>query len=70
MSAKLEFAEMELRWVRQVRKSRNPDLLHLVEPAVQRERELLELIETASRPSLHLMAAEDTPPYRATEGQS
>lgn len=41
MSNKQEFLERELAWVRLVRKTTKPDQLHLVEPAVEREREIL-----------------------------
>lgn len=50
MHAKREFLESELAWVRIVRKTTKPDRLHLVEPAVAREREILaelQKLETA-----------------------
>lgn len=40
MTPEEEFLEREVSWVRQVRKTRNPEMLHLVEPAVAREREI------------------------------
>lgn len=40
MSAEEDFLHRELAWVRQVRATRNTSLLHLVEPAVAREREI------------------------------
>jgi hypothetical protein len=52
MTAKQEFLERELSWVRLVRKTRRPDQLHLVVPAVEREREILR--------ELSVIAAEGT----------
>lgn len=50
MSSKQEFLERELAWVRIVRKTTKPDQLHLVEPAVEREREILAEIERLNPP--------------------
>lgn len=57
MRAKEEFLDRELAWVRIVRKTRRPDQLHLVEPAVAREREILaELDRLRAAEALELAA--------------
>lgn len=50
MSSKQEFLERELAWVRIVRKTTKPTQLHLVEPAVEREREILAELEKLETP--------------------
>lgn len=44
MQANEEFLRRELAWVRIVRQTKKPDQLHLVEPAVKREREILTIL--------------------------
>lgn len=45
MSPKREFLQSELAWVRILRKTTKPKGLHLVVPAVEREREILAELE-------------------------
>jgi hypothetical protein len=59
MDNKQEFLERELAWVRMVRKTTKPDQLHLVEPAVEREREILAALGEIQTP----------PPAAATQQQ-
>lgn len=56
MSSKQEFLERELAWVRIVRKTTKPTQLHLVEPAVQREREILAEIDRIEHEAEPLLA--------------
>lgn len=62
-AAEREFAELELTWVRQVRKTRNGQMLHLVEPAVRRERELIQMLNAVDTNQLQLLAAEPATKY-------
>ncbi len=50
MSSKQEFLERELAWVRIVRKTTKTSQLHLVEPAIEREREILAALEQITPP--------------------
>lgn len=61
-AAHLEFLQTELRWVQRVRASKNPAMLHLVEPAVARERELMAEIAEIEQACRLPMAAERQEP--------
>lgn len=49
MDAKREFLQRELGFCRIQRRTRNPEELHLVAPAVEREREILAELERIER---------------------
>lgn len=51
-----EFLEMELAYVRTIRKTRNPKLLKLVSAAVEREQAIIQEIEAAHAEAEPLLA--------------
>lgn len=60
MEAKIEFLERELAFVRVIRGTRKDDKLHLVEPAVERERAILAEIAQLKRNTEPLLAGAST----------
>jgi len=68
MNDELQWLEMELTFVRSVRKTRNPDLLGVVRFAAEREQAILARIAELNTAAELPLAAETAPIYRTGTG--